>query len=146
MLGNLGQQIGDPAAGTEPLRTAGRERINRDFEGVNQGLADRFLGFQGGGNSGKFGQASRQAELARGQSLAGFESDFANLILQRQDRGADLATRLLALGRGQENTGVFSQQGSGTNVGAGLGPLEGGLGAGLQTATTLLALDQLLRN
>lgn len=139
LIGNLLARFRDPARGTGNVRLAGRDAINRSFKGAEQGIADKFLSFQGGGKSGKFGNAAAQLEGARAGALGNFEGDIARLILERDDENFSIAQRLLALSGGRETT----QSGTFTNPGSALGA---GVSAGAETLSTIFALNSLLKN
>jgi hypothetical protein len=139
LIQNLIARFQDPTKGTGDIRLAGRDSINRSFKGAEQGIADKFLSFQGGGKSGKFGNAAAQIEGARAGSLGAFEGDIAKLILERDDQNLNIAQRLLALGGGSETT----QSGTFTNPGSAVGA---GFSGGAETATALYALNKLLKN
>ena len=136
LTGGVLDQMRNPAAGMEPIRLATRDRVNRTYGAAPEAIAAKTM--TGGGRSGKFGRGIAMSEAGRLGSLADVEAKFAELVLQRQASGQDLATRLLALGRGQTTEGTGTQ----TNPGDMLG---GAVGGGLETASYLMALNQMLK-
>lgn len=131
------KQFLDPSAMVNPLRVSARQKVNDSYSGVNDALAQKFLGY-GGGQSGKFARGVRGAELSRLGTLGGLEGDFAQMILQNQEAGLSGSERLLQLARGstQEGTGETTMPGN---------ALGAGLDSGLQTATFLYGLNNLLK-
>jgi len=130
------QRLLNPAAGTEPIVAAGRNRINASYAGADQALRDRLLAGGVMGQSGRYGTAVRTTELGRLGALGGFEGDIASLILGREDNTANLMTRLLSDVRGTTSSGTTTGP---SNI------LGGSVSGGLETLTTLMTLDQLLK-
>jgi hypothetical protein len=120
--------MADPSQGTEPLRIAGRAKINTLYSGAPD-MISRQLNARGFGNSGKKGKALIMTDLARRGQMAGFEGNLAENILNRQDTTMDLANRLLAAGRGVSTSGNM---------------LGGAVSAGSETLSTMLLLQKLL--
>lgn len=144
LLERIKRMLLDPNAGTEPLRLDARNKVNANYDGVDQALRDRLLG-SGGGRSGKFGAATRRTELARIGGLSDLEGTFAGLRLGRQDQAISMAERLLLQGRGENRTGTASGEQVGTQPGNMAGGALAGLGQGLGSLTTLMTLDKLLK-
>lgn len=117
-----------------------RNQVNAQYSGVPAGLAEQLLAH--GGRSGKFGQALRQSEYARLGGLSGVDTSVAQMALDQQGRGSDLAERLLGLNFESEgsDSGVADQ--SGTGVGAG-DALAGGVASGASSLSSLMSLLQL---
>jgi hypothetical protein len=136
LSGSVMDQMRNPAAGMEPIRLATRDRINRTFGAAPDAIAAKTM--TGGGRSGKFGRGIAMSEAGRLGSLADAEAQFAQLVLQRQASGQDLATRLLALGKGQTTQGTGEQTTPGNMLG-------GAVGGGLETASYLFALNNMLK-
>lgn len=131
------KQFLNPTAAIEPLRVGARQKVNDAFSGSTDSLAQKFLGY-GGGKSGKFSRAVRGNEMSRLQTLGGLESDFAQMALQQQQLGLSGADRLLQIARGTTQTGESETEIPGNMLG-------GGLGSGLETATFLYGLNNLMK-
>jgi hypothetical protein len=138
ILEQLMKRLSDPSAGIQPIRAAGRNRINQGFSGVDQALRDKFLSSGVGGKSGKYGAGARATENARQGAFAGFEGDLAKLQLDREDNTLSLSQRLLGQGQGRSSTGTDTTPG---NV---AGATLGSLGSSLGTLATLTTLNKLL--
>ncbi len=123
--------MADPSKGTEPLRLGLMESVNRRYKTLPGKLTTQ-LAQRGFAKSGQLGQGFKGLELARSGEIGDINTRIADLILGRETQSYDLASRLLAAGRGQTNT----QSG---NV------LGGALGSGLETLTTLTTLDKILK-
>ncbi len=136
LIEDLMRRLADPSAGTDPVRIAGRNRINANFAGADQAVRDKLL--TSGGQSGKYGAGIRRTENARAGALSGFEGDIASLILGRQDNTQSLAQRLLQSGQGRTTDGTSTEPG---NV---AGAVFGSLGSSLGTLSTLSTLSKLL--
>lgn len=128
-------RIQNPTGDIENLRLQARDKVNADFSGVGDTLAQRYLAT--GGQSGKFGSAVRGVDLARRGALGGVEGKFAQLAYDNKNEGVSLAERLLALARGS------SSEGSGTTPNMGL---SGALDNGLETVTLLQTLNRMLKS
>lgn len=138
LIDMLMKRMQDPTQGTDPVRLAGRNQINANFEGVDQAVRDKFG--TSGGKSGKVGAGIRKTENARGTALSGFDGDIASLILGRQDNTLSLSEQLLRSMQGTTTTGSGTQTNPGNVAGAGLGSL----GSSLGTLSTLSTLSKLL--
>lgn len=140
------QLMTNPAATLEPIRQARRGAVNESFSGVEDGLAEKLLAF-GGGKSGKFGTALRQAEMARLGGLAGVDADMTQLILDQQREGSSLAERLLGMTFESETSDsrTGSSASSGVAPGSSLASGIAGGASGISSLMTLLQLDKLLK-
>lgn len=127
----------NPRQFTDPLRVGARQNVNDAYSGVNANLASKFLGY-GGGKSGKFARGVRGAELGRLSGLGDVENTFANLNLQQMAQGQSVVERLLALSRGTTTESEGENMFPGNATGA-------GIDSGLQTATFLYGLNQMLK-
>lgn len=123
------QQMTNPMAFLQPLKESAQQSVVNNFAAAPEVLRAKFG--RGQGASGKFGGAARASELARLGQLAGVDSDFAQMVLQERQRGAQLGTQLLSLDFGDDfdttsrSTGKRTTQGE--YVGAG-DPWSGMLG------------------
>jgi len=122
--------MGDPAKGTEALRLGLMEGVNRRYQTMPGKLTTQ-LAKRGFAKSGQLGQGFKGLELARSGEIGDIDTKIADLILGRETQSYDLASRLLASGRGQTTT----QSG---NV------FGGAIGGGLETLSTLTTLEKLL--
>ena len=133
--GTLQKRLADPTAGLEPVRTAGRNKINAAYSGAPDALREKFL--TGGGTaSGRLDRAGRGMEMARVGALSGYESDFAKMILQREDDTLGLSERMLTNPAGERVQGTTTGP---SNM------LGGSVSGGLETATLLYSLNKLLK-
>lgn len=138
LIQTLLARMQDPTQGTDPVRIAGRNRINANFEGADQAVRDKFA--TSGGKSGKTGMGYRKTENSRAAALSGFDGDIASLILGRQDNTLSLSEQLMRSMQGSTTTGSGTQTNPGNPAGAGLGSL----GSSLGTLSTLSTLSKLL--
>lgn len=147
LLGTLASRatelLTNPGAGLGPIRLARRNQVNADFAGIEDTLADRMLA-HGGRASGKFGRAVREANVARLGALSGVDADLARTVLEQQERGSNLMERLLAMAFDDEVGTSGTSSMSGTNVLPG-SMAAGGVNAGLETLTALMAINRLLQ-
>ena len=97
--------MSNPAAGTEPLRIAAIDATNRRFAGLPQKLATN-LASRGYGKSGALGGGIKGLELARQGEIGGIESEFAKMLLGREDQNYGLAAALLGMNKSQEGSGT----------------------------------------
>lgn len=133
--GKLQKRLADPTAGLEPVRTAGRNKINAGFAGAPDALREKFL--TGGGTaSGRLDRAGRDMEVGRVGALSNFEGDFAKMILQREDDTLGLSERMLANPAGERVSGTTTGP---SNVAG------GAVSGGLETASLLYSLNKLLK-
>ena len=130
----LSRRLTDPGAGLEPIRTAARETVNQGYSGAVDTILSKLLS-SGQRSSGKAGRAVMETELSRLRDLGGVDSMIAKMMLDREDRTASLAEQLLGINFGEESTGT----GSATTPENMLG---GGVGAGMETASLLYAMDK----
>jgi len=133
--GTLQKRLADPTAGLEPVRTAGRNKINAGFSGAPDALREKYL-TGGGTSSGRLDRAGRGMEMARMGALSGYESDFAKMILQREDDTLGLSERFLLSPAGERVQGTTTGP---SNVAG------GALSGGMETATLLYALNKGLK-
>lgn len=147
MLGALATRASDlltnPTAVLDPIRSARRNAVNQDYAGIEDTLADRMLS-HGGRNSGKFGRAVRETNVARVGALADVDSDMARLVLEQQDRGSSLMERLLGMTFDNEIGTSSTGSMSGTNVLPG-SMMAGGVNSGLETLSALQMINKLLQ-
>ncbi len=141
-------KIANPAARLEPLRQVSRAQVNNNFSGADEAIRAK-LG-RSGAKSGKLGTAVRQTELSRLGAISDVDTNFSNQILNEQESGIGLAERLLSQNYGQTVTsnGTTTGSGTGTNTAApigGLGVAGNAINAGLDTATTLMMINQMLK-
>jgi hypothetical protein len=148
------QLLQNPGASLAPLYDLTRSRINEQYAQAPQALAQRFLA-HGGAQSGKFGRAARETELARMSQLGALDQDFASKVLEMQGRGASLAQNLLSMAFGEQGgtsmstlgTSSSTQSGSSQGTAGGnipYGLLSGGL-AGLGDMMALSVLQKMLQ-
>ncbi|MFH1110979.1 MAG: hypothetical protein V1790_17540 [Planctomycetota bacterium] len=105
LLAGIQDRLANPAAGTEPLRIAAIDATNRRFAGLPQKLATN-LASRGYGKSGALGGGIKGLELARQGEIGGIESEFAKMLLGREDQNYNLAAALMGLNKGQEGSGT----------------------------------------
>jgi hypothetical protein len=106
----IGQLLGGNNAGLDPLKEFTRSKVNSNYGQFEDALRTK-LG-RGGGRSGKMGTATRAMELSRLGQLSGVDADFAKMMLDEQNKGANLGMGLLGMNFGQTAT----QQGTGTRT------------------------------
>jgi hypothetical protein len=126
--GRLGDILGDPSAGTEPIRVGMLDKVNRRFEGADDRLQER-LSQRGFGRSGQVGTGLKGLEIARQRGLADVESDVSQMILNREGNMLNLAQRFLM------PTDIEGSSGGG---------LGAGIGAGVGAAGSLIGLNKIL--
>lgn len=134
LLAKLRARIADPSAGTEPLKTAALTNLNKKYAGASDALNTRLAARGFGPGDGRAGRSQMNLELDRFGEQGALETDFAKMILDRDDSTMGLAERLLSLGRGTTTTST----GTGNAV-------AGGIDSGVSTLTTLLSLNKLLK-
>jgi len=137
LTGSVQQRLANPEAGVAPLRTAARTRINRTARAAGQNLESN-LASRGYDRSGAFPSGLATIESGRVGAFGDLEGQLADFTLRREDTSADLASRLLALFSGEESSGAST----GTEPGNVAG---GAVSGGLDTLTTLLTLDRLMK-
>ena len=137
LLGYSGDLMDNPSAGLQPLKTAATDNINRGYGTVIPQLMRRMstLGY---GSSGKTGNLMFQTDIARQGDLSNLESQFAQMILNQQNQGANLGMNLLNSGRGISSTSTLT----GPNTMAANGFMSAG--NGLENLSTLLILSKIL--
>jgi len=109
------------------------EAVNRRFRNMPSAITADFAG-RGYGSSGVL-----QSEIARSHgerigALNDMEGKFAGFQIDQDNQAQDMASRLLASGRGSSTT----QTQSGNPVGS-------GISSGLETLTTLLTLGRMMK-
>ena len=132
LLGFSGSILDNPSAGMEGMKINGIDQINRNYAQMPD-LVSRTLAARGFGKSGKLGTAMFNTSAARLGTLGDFQSQFNQMVLNRQMQAAGLSEQLLNSGRG-----------STTNAG-GVGPGLMSAGNGLENLSTLLMLSNVLK-
>lgn len=131
ILGRLRQRL-EGGTDLSGVKSPAIEAVNRRFRNLPSAITADFAG-RGYGSSGVL-----QSEIARSHgdrigALNDLEGKFAGFQIDQDNQAMDLATRLLASGRGSTTTAT----GGGTAVGS-------GISSGLETLTTLLTLQRLM--
>lgn len=132
LVGKFKARLADPAAGTEPLRVSGIDRINRRFASLPDRLTEQFSQ-RGYGASGSLGGALKGVEFARQGAIGDLESELLEFILGREDQTLSLAERFL---NPRQTETVSTYPGN---------KLAGGIGSGVSSLSTLLLLNKLLK-
>jgi hypothetical protein len=108
------------------------EAVNRRYRNLAPSIAAKFSG-RGYGSSGVLQNALAAGEQNRIGDLNDLEGKFAGFQIDENARTEDLATRLLAAGRGSSTVAT----GPGNAAGA-------GISSGLETLTTLMTLQRMM--
>lgn len=130
----LGAALANPTDIAAKLRAPAADRINRNYESLNQRLQRGYSG-RGFGNSGRLLTDQVGLEMSRNGDLGQLESDFASKQLAYESDLRDQSMRFAFSAPGQQQTQETS--------GGWLGDL---LSQGLGTATTLFGLNALLKS
>jgi hypothetical protein len=114
------------------VKTPAIEAINRRYRNLPAAITSDYAG-RGYGSSGVLQSAIAAGHGDRIGALNGLEGKFAGLQIDQDNQAQEMASRLLASGRGSTQT----QTQSGNPVGA-------GISSGMETLTTLLTLGRML--
>jgi hypothetical protein len=90
-----------------PYTAAARDSTSQNYSGLADMLRQQFLG-TGGGNSGKFGSALVQGNLARLGALQGVDTAGQEQAAQLPLEASSIASGLLGMNFGQTTTGASS--------------------------------------
>lgn len=138
------RNLTNPEARVKGLLETGLNDVNQAYRGVPDLLRTKYTP-GGGGQSGKFGRAAREAELGRFAMLDKIRAQVAALTLDQEQQGANLATSLLSLPFGEDYTQDSQSQGESTGVAPTSSPWASGINNGLETLTTLATIQQLMQ-
>lgn len=116
------------------IKSPAIEAVNRRYRNLPAAITSDFAG-RGYGSSGVLQSEIAKSHGERIGALNDMEGKFAGFQIDQDNHAQDLATRLLASGRGSTSTGT--QTGSGTALGS-------GISSGLETLTTLMTLQRML--
>jgi hypothetical protein len=133
LRGLIEQRMNGGGTSLQPLRTAAVEGVNRRYRDA-PAIVSQKLAARGYGSSGKMGNTLYRMESDRLSDLGDLDAKFAGLQLDQENRTVDEAMRY-----GFASPGNASTQTIPGNM------LGGGIGAGLETFTSLFALDRLLK-
>jgi hypothetical protein len=133
LRGLIEQRMKGDGSSLQPLRTAAVEGINRRFRDAPSVVSQK-LAARGYGSSGKMGNTLYRMESDRLSGLGDLDAKFAGLQLDQENRIVDEAMRYGFASPGQTSTQTIPGN-----------MLGGGIGAGLETFTSLFALDRLLK-
>lgn len=130
---DLQSKFENPQDVTAALRAPAADRINRTYAGLDQRL-QRSASGRGFGRSGKLMLDRQGLEIARAGEIGDLESKFAGMQLDYENQLRDQAMRFAFSGAGSQGTQTMP----GNMVG-------GALSSGVETATTLFGLNELLK-
>jgi hypothetical protein len=131
----LRKRLADPTAGIDPLRYNALDQVNAGYSGLPNRVGTQ-LAKRGMGQSGKMGAALKGIDISRMRDLSTTGAAYDKMGLDQQDRTMQMIEQMLSLGRGTSSTGTSTDPGN---------MLGGGVGAGLETFTTMLMLDKMLK-
>jgi|SRR6185295_2447716 len=135
LFGLVDKLLKNPKGYLEPFRQSSLTRVNDMYANVPQILRNRFLS-SGGGASGKFGTATRMAEMSRLGDLSRVNQGFAEREASLPLEASSLAQQLLGMNFGSEYSG--SREGQYTQPGS---AAASGIGSGLSTLLSLLGIN-----
>lgn len=103
LLGYYGGILQNPASGLQPMLNNGLDQINRNYQALPD-LSSRLLAARGFGKSGKLGTAMYNIGASRLGDISNFQSQFNQMVLNRQAQAASGQAGLINAGYG-ENIG-----------------------------------------
>lgn len=152
VMGQTGEYISNmmrnPGAMVQPARTAAVNSVNNTFANAGGMIRSKF-GASGGNASGRGGRAGREVEMARLGGINDTNLQFDQKALDLQQLAAQLGLNFSGINLGQDTTINSSSESNGTldseTVGTQPGGMLGqGVGGGLSTLATLVALNRML--
>lgn len=126
----------DPSAGVAPMRTTAEDDLNRRYAAM-PGQISQQMAARGYGSSGSFGNTMYQSGYQRSGQMSDLDSQFAQMILNQKNKGADLSSQLLNMTRGSTSTG--------TTPDTSMPDAFMSAGNGLSNISTLFALSKLMK-
>jgi hypothetical protein len=127
------KRLNDPTAGIEPLKLNAMDQVNAGYAGLPAKVGTQ-LAQRGFANSGQMGASLKGLELARGRDLSNVGASYDQMGLNQENTTMSLINSILSQGRGSSTTAT----GSGNVAG-------GAVGSGVETLTTMLLLDKLMK-
>lgn len=117
----------------DPMKTAAIGGVNKTYAGLQKRM-EATLASRGFGSSGLVPMNTRAIEIARAGDIGDLESKFAGMALDEENRTVDEAMRFGFANPGSKGTQTLPGNMAG-----------GGVSSGLETFTSLFALDRLLK-